>query len=144
LAETWAVAPGPDADQLARLVANEWMKHAGRIAAAADTGDDHIGQPRDLIQALLPRLTADDRLKIPHDHRKRVRADHAAQDVMRVLDARHPIAQSFVDRIPEGPATRAHGNDLGAQRLHLENVETLPADIFLTHVDLALQAEECG
>ena len=36
------------------------------------------------------------------------------------------------------------GNDLGAQRPHLEDVELLPAHVFLAHVDLALQAEQRG
>ena len=38
----------------------------------------------------------------------------------------------------------ATADDLAAQRLHLEDVELLPADVFLAHVDLALQAEEGG
>src|SRR5262249_61434538 len=62
---------------------------------------------------------------------------------MRVLDRRHPVPKGFVDGVAERAPTRAYGDDIRAQRLHLENVEPLATNIFFAHVDLALQAEEC-
>ena len=87
LAFVVAAAAGFDADQFDAGVADERIEHAGRVAAAADAGDDDVGQPADLLVALLFRFAADDRLEIADHHRKRVRADDAADDVVGVLDA---------------------------------------------------------
>ncbi len=63
------------------------MKHSGCIAAAADTCHDEIRKTPDLLFALTNRLAADDRLEVTHDSRKWVRADHGAEDVVRMLHA---------------------------------------------------------
>ena len=44
-----------------------------------------FGQPAELLAALLDRFAANDRLKIAHDPRKRMRADHRAENVVRGL-----------------------------------------------------------
>src|SRR5215471_13893864 len=67
-----------DAYQLHRRVADEWVKDPRRIAAAADTSHYYVRQPTKPLQALLPCLAADDRLEVPDDQRKRVRANDAA------------------------------------------------------------------
>ena len=79
-----AAAARLDADQFDAGVVDERVEHAGRVAAAADAGDDHVGQPADLLEALRPRLAADDRLEVADHHRERVRPDDAADDVVRV------------------------------------------------------------
>ena len=38
------------------LVLDERIEHAGRVAAAADAGDDRIGQAAELLARLLDRL----------------------------------------------------------------------------------------
>ncbi len=101
LAEAAAATAGLDADQLDAGVGDEGIKHAGRVAAAAHAGQDHVGQPAQLLQALLPGFRADDRLEIAHDHRERMRADHAADDVMRRFDGRHPVAHGLVDGVAQ-------------------------------------------
>src|SRR5207244_2184855 len=42
-------------------IANERSEHSGRIAAAADAGDDYVRQSAILLEALRTRLFADDR-----------------------------------------------------------------------------------
>ena len=135
-----AAAAGLDADQLDAVIADERIEHAGRVAAAADAGDDDIGQPADLLEALLSRLAADDRLEIADHDRKRMRPDDAADDVVGVFDAGHPVAHGLVDGVAQGPAAAGDADDLGAHGPHLEDVELLPANVFLAHVDLALEA----
>ena len=67
-----------DADEFHAFIADEWIKHARRVAAAADASHDRIGQTANLLQTLRPRFPADDRLKIAHDPRKRMRPDDRA------------------------------------------------------------------
>src|SRR5438105_13915318 len=90
-----------DADQFHRFVADKRIEHSRRVAAATDAGDDGVGQAADLLQALLARLVTDDRLKVPDDERERVRPDYAADDVVSMLDRRHPVAQGLVDGIAQ-------------------------------------------
>src|SRR5205823_4592079 len=83
---------GFDADERDFFVFDEWIKHTGRVAAAADAGDYRVWQMAELLARLLDRLAADHRLEIADDSREGVRADDRAEDVMRGLDAAHPIA----------------------------------------------------
>ena len=71
-----------------------------------------------------------------------MRADDRADDVVRVRTDGHPVAHRLVDGVAERPRTARHGAHLGAQRPHDEDVELLPADVFLAHVDDAGQPEE--
>jgi hypothetical protein len=73
---------------------------------------------------------------------KRMRPDDAADDVMRVLDGRHPVAHRFVDGVAQRAAAASHGNNLGSHCAHLEDVELLAAHVLLAHVDLTFEAEE--
>ena len=45
-------AAGLDAHQLDARVVDERIEHAGRVAAAAHAGHDHVGQPAQLLEAL--------------------------------------------------------------------------------------------
>src|SRR5439155_24300987 len=98
--------------------------------------------PSGLFQALLACFASDHRLKIANHEWERMRADHAADDVMGMLDGRHPVSEGLVDGVSKGAAAAAHRDDLTAERFHFEDVEPLPPDIFLAHVDLTFQAEE--
>src|SRR5438093_1085449 len=111
-----------DADELDTSVLDERCEHAGRVAAAADAGDDRVRQLAELCQALLSRLAADDRLEIADHHRKWMWADDAADDVVSVLDGRHPVAHRLVDGVAQRSAATGHADDCAAQCLHLEDV----------------------
>ena len=78
--------PRLDADQLHIPVRDEGIEHACRVAPAADTGHDNLGQSAQFLARLRDRLAADDRLKIADHSRKRVRADDRADDVVCCLD----------------------------------------------------------
>ena len=130
-----------DAHQLHRLVGHERIEHAGRVAASAHAGHDHVGQPAELLQALRPRLPADDRLKIADDPREGMRPDDRAENVMRRFDRAHPVAEGLVDGVAQGARAAGDRPDLGPQQLHAEDVGPLAADVFLAHVDDAFQAE---
>jgi hypothetical protein len=136
------MAAGLDADQFDAGVIDERVEHAGGVAAAADAGDDNIGQLAGLIETLLPGLASDDGLEVAHDAREGVWPDDAAEDVVRRADTCHPVAQRLVDGVAQRPAARRHRDDLGAHRPHLEDVEFLPAHVLLAHVHLARQAEQ--
>ena len=52
-----------------------------------------------------------------------------------------PRAKSFVDGIAESTSSGLNGNDLCTEELHPEDIESLAADIFGTHVDSTLKTE---
>ena len=70
-----------------------------------------------------------------------MRADDRAEAVVGRLDRAHPVAEGLVDGVAERARAAADRPDFGAQQLHAEHVGPLPADVFLAHVDHALQPE---
>ena len=132
---------GLDADQFHFRVLDQRIEHARRVAAAADAGHDHVGQAAELLQALGPRLAADDRLEIADDPRKGMRPHHRAEAIVGRLDRAHPVAEGLVHGVAEGPRAAGHRPHLRPEELHAEDVGPLAADVFLAHVDHALQAE---
>ncbi len=117
------------------------MEEAHGVRAAADAGDQHVGQPALGLLHLLARFLADDRLEVAHHRRIGVRARHRADAVERVADVRDPVAQRLVHRVLERAAARGHRHDLGAEQAHAEDVRALALDIRLAHEDDALQPE---
>ena len=140
-------SPSPPASQpirATRLVADEGVEDADRVGAAADAGDDGVGQPAGRPLHLLPRLDPDDPLEVADHHRERVRPHHRADAVVRGRHAGHPVAERLVDGVLERPAAGRHRDDLGAEHPHPGHVQRLPPGVLLAHVDDALQAEQRG
>ena len=101
-----AAAAGFDADEGDFFVFDERIEHAGRVAAAADAGDDRVGQAAELLARLLDRFFADDRLEIADDPRERMRADDGAEDVVRrvsTLDIQSRMASLMASRSVREP-----------------------------------------
>ncbi len=59
-------------------------------------------------QDLRARLVADDRLEVAHHDRVGVRPGHRADDVVGVLDVRHPVAHGLVHRVLQRARARLH------------------------------------
>ena len=118
------------------------MEQPHRVGAAADAGDQRIGQPAFGLLHLLAGLVADDRLEIAHHRRIGMRAGDRADHVKGVLDMRDPVAQRLVHRVLQGRGAGMHRHDLGAQQLHAEDVGLLPLDVGRAHIDDAGQVEE--
>src|SRR5260370_32372954 len=57
------------ADEADTRVADERVERADRVRAAADAGDDGVGQPAGFCSHLLPGLDADHPLEVAHHHR---------------------------------------------------------------------------
>ena len=136
-----ARSAGLDADQLHRVVRHERVEQADGVAAAADARDRVVGQPPRRLHELLSRLAADDRLEVADQHGVGVGPHDAADQVVRRLDVRDPVADRLVDRVLERPAAGGYGPHLGAQQPHPEHVQRLAADVLLAHVDDALLFE---
>ena len=77
-----------------------------------------------------------------------MRAQCAAQDVVGRAHIGHPVAHRLVDGVLQGGRARADAAHLRAQQAHAEDVQLLPAHVFLAHVDHALHAKQrahgCG
>src|SRR5579872_190687 len=136
-----AAAAGFHADQSHGLIAREGMEHADCVAATAHAGHDHIGQAPRRVEYLRSRLASDDTLEVADDAGIGVGADGGADEIVRRFDIGHPVADGLVDGVFESAAAGGDGADLGTQQLHAEDVERLAVDVFLTHVDDALQPQ---
>ena len=105
---------------------DEAGERPGRVGAAADAGDDHVGVgAAEQLAALLACLVADDPLQLAHHVGERVGPHDRAEAVVRRLHGGHPLAHGLVDRVLQRPAARRHRAHLGAEQLHAEDVELL-------------------
>ena len=71
-----------------------------------------------------------------------MRAQRRAQQVMGGRNVGDPVAHGFADGVFQSAAAVGYGDDLGAQQAHAEDIETLPAHVFLAHVHRAIEAEQ--
>ena len=117
------------------------MEDADGVGAAADAGDDRVGQAAFHLHDLLARLVADHRLEVAHHLRIGVRAGGRADQVVRVLDVGHPVAERLVHGVLERAVASGDRMHLGAEHPHAEHVRLLPLDVGGAHVDDAGQAE---
>ena len=101
-----------------------------------------VGSLRFGFQNLLARLFADDAVEVAHHRGIRMRAEDAAEQVMRGADVGDPVAHGFVDGVFEGARAGVDAADFGAEQTHAEDVELLAAHVFGAHVDDALESEE--
>jgi hypothetical protein len=125
-----------------RPVVDEPTEDADGVGATAHTSDDHIGHVTEHLDALRPRLLADDPVEFAHHERIRVRAHHRTEAVVGGLDSCHPVAHRLVDCILQRAAAAVHGLHLAAEQLHPEHVQCLTLDVDGTHVHLALHAQQ--
>ncbi len=77
------MAAGFDADQLHAFVFDERVEDADGVAAAADAGEDGIGQAAFGFENLAARFVADHAMEIAHHHRIRMRAERGAEQIVR-------------------------------------------------------------
>ena len=75
------------------------MKQPDGVGAAANGGDEQIGQPPFLFENLRPGFNTDDALEIAHQFGIGVRACRRADDVESVVDVGHPVPERLVHRI---------------------------------------------
>ncbi len=71
-----------------------------------------------------------------------MRAERAAEDVVRRAHIRDPVAHRLVDGVLQRSRTRADATHLRAQQAHPQNVQLLPAHVLLHHVDDAFEAQQ--
>ena len=97
---------------------NKRRENSGRVAAAAYAGDHVVRKLAFFFQTLLFRFVTDDGLEVANNHRKWMGTDDRTDDVMRVLDAAHPVAHRFISRVLEGHASAADFHDARTHELH--------------------------
>ena len=105
----------------------------------------HAGHQRFNLQTPLPDLElglpADHGLELPHHRRVRRGTQGGAEQVVGIGIAGGPVAQGFVDRVLQGTGPPPHGNHLGPEALHPEDVGPLAPHVHFAHVHPALQAQ---
>ena len=76
-----------------------------------------------------------------HDRRIRMRADAGADEVVRRLDVRDPVADRLARRLLQRARPELDGLHLGPEKPHALDVRVLPAHVLGAHVDDALEPE---
>ena len=120
------------------------MEQADGVGAAADAGDERVGQAALGLEDLLARLAADHRLEVAHHRRIGMRAGGRADQVVGVSTLVDPVAERLVHGVLQRAVAGGDRLDLGAEQLHAEDVGLLPLDVGRAHVDDAGQAEARG
>ncbi len=138
------VTGGFDADDLHARLIEEGVEQAHGVGAAADAGDQRVGQAAFLGHHLVASLRADHGLEVAHHGRVGVRAGDGADQVEGGLDVGHPVAQGFVHRVLQGAGAGGDRDHLGAEQLHAKDVGLLAVDVGGAHEDHALHAEARG
>ena len=131
-----------DADAGGLFFFQEVGEDAHGVGAAADAGDDVVGQPILGFEDLGFGFVADDGLKVAHHHRVGVGPRDGADDVEGVAGVGDPVAYRVVHGVFEGLGAALDGVDLGAQELHPKDVEGLALHVLGTHEDFALQPQQ--
>src|ERR1035441_5579023 len=142
LAELGPAAAGFHADQTHARFIDEGMKDADRVAAAAHTREDGIGQAILRQLYLAHGFLSDYFMKVADHDGIRVRAESRAQQVVGGRDVGDPVAHGFAYGVLKGPAAVGYGYHFGAQQTHAEDVETLAPHVLFAHVDGAIEAEK--
>src|SRR6185503_13089665 len=93
------LAAGLDSDQAHALVVEKPVKDPNGIAAAADTGHDHVGKAARLLKNLCARLPSDDRLEFPHHERIWMWPERGTEQIVGIRHIRDPVAHRLVDGV---------------------------------------------
>ena len=126
--------------QVHALVVEERVHHADGVGSATDARAHRVRVVDAVpVLKLLLGLLADDLLEVANHGRERVRSGDRAEQVVRIGDVGHPIAQRLVDCILENLVAQCHFDDLGAQHTHAGHVEGLTSGVDLPHVHAALE-----
>ena len=102
-----------DADEPDILSSDERVERPYCVRACADAGDDGVGVAAESLAALGFYLRPYNGLEVAHDPGVRRGSYDAPDDVVGVLDVRHPVPYGFVDGVFEGARTAENGHDLG-------------------------------
>src|SRR5712691_9412242 len=112
-----------------------------RVRAAADARDDDLRQPAFGLAELLARLAADHGLQLALDLRVWSGADARADQIVRRLDVRDPVANRLARCLLERAGAEVDGPNLRAEQVHALDVGSLAPHVLLAHVDDALETE---
>lgn len=125
-------------------VAEKGGENAHGVAAAADTGEDVIGQLACHFVELLACFDADDALKVAYHHGEGVGSDDGADAVDGVDRVLEVGLECGVDGFLECAKSVTDRDDFRAEDFHAYDVWVLLFDIDLAHMDFALEAEVGG
>jgi hypothetical protein len=123
-------SPGPEArstggfhaDESHRVVVDEPGEEPDGVRAPADARDDGVREPVVRLEHLLARLAADHCLQLSHDARVRRRPDTRADEVVRRLDVRDPVANRLARRLLQRLRAELDGPHLRTQQAHALDV----------------------
>ncbi len=141
-AQRRATAARLDADQPDTRLIDKVIERANRIGPATHAGQHCRRQPGFLLQDLLLDLLPDHAMKVTDHGWVRMRAEDAAQQIMRRAHVGDPIPHGFIDGVFQRSGAGTDAADLRPEQAHAVYIQLLTAHIFLAHVDNAFHAEE--
>jgi hypothetical protein len=142
LAKSRSPAACLDPHQPDLCVRDERVEHSYRIASTAHAGEYRIRQSLLGFLDLPPGFLSNDTVKIAHHQRVGVRSQSRPEQVMRRVHMAYPVPHGFADGVFERAASVIHADNGGPEQSHAEDIEALPAHVFLPHVDDALKSEQ--
>src|SRR6266446_3692147 len=101
-AQRRATATSLNSNQFDFLVLEEVVEDANRVRSSPDASDDGVGKFAFSLPNLDAGFASNDAMKVAHHGRIRMRAEHAAQQIMRSAHIGDPVAHCFVDGVLEG------------------------------------------
>src|SRR6266404_686566 len=141
-AQRRAAATSLSSDEFHFLVFQKIVEDTDRVRSSPDASDDGVGKFAFSLPNLDASFASDDAMKIAHHGRIGMRAENAAQQVVRGANVGDPVAHGFVDGVLEGARTGIDAANFGAEQTHAEDVKLLAAHILGAHVDHALESKQ--
>src|SRR5450631_300089 len=142
LAQSFAESAGFHSDEFDFFVFEEVVENADGIRSSADAGDDGVGKFAFGFADLDACFASDDAMEVAHHGRIRMRAEHAAEQIVCRAHVGDPVAHGFVDGVFEGARTGIDAANFRAEQAHSEDVELLAAHVLGAHINHALEAEQ--
>src|SRR5258708_3282162 len=140
--ESGAASAGFNADQTDLLVGDKFPEDADGVRSAAHAGDDGRRQFAFRLQNLRAGFAPDHGMEIADHGGIRMRAERAAQQVVRGPHVGDPVAYGFIDGVFQSLRPGTHAPNLRAQQPHAEYVKLLTAHVLVAHMDDAFQTKQ--
>ena len=133
-------AAGFDSGQAHIEVLKECEEDTDGVGTTADASRDFVGQATFFFENLAAALLADHAVEVAHHHRKGMRTESRADNVVSGAHVGNPVAHSLVDRFFKRSLASGHTAHFRTTEAHTIDIERLTSHVLLAHVDDTFEA----